>query len=34
MDNPWKSVSLSDYENHMKLDTVMQLQVLNETNEK
>ena len=30
MDNPWKSVSLSDYENHMKLDTVKQLQVLNE----
>ena len=30
MDNPWKSVSLSDYENHMKSDTVMQLQVLNE----
>lgn len=30
MDNPWKSISLSDYENHMKLDTVMQLQVLNE----
>lgn len=30
MDNPWKSISLSDYENHMKLDTVMQLQALNE----
>ena len=29
MGNPWKSISLSDYENHMKLDTVMQLQALN-----
>ena len=28
MDNPWKGISLSDYENHMKLDTVMQLQTL------
>lgn len=27
--NPWKSIKLSDYENHMKLDTVMQLQTLN-----
>ncbi len=30
MDNPWKSVSLSNYENHMQLDTVKQLQALNE----
>ncbi|MBP1560433.1 MAG: methyltransferase type 11 [Oscillospiraceae bacterium] len=30
MNNPWKSINLSDYENHMKSDTVMQLQVLNE----
>ena len=30
MDNPWKSIDLSDYENHMKLDTVMQLQILND----
>lgn len=30
MENPWKSISLSDYENHMKLDSVMQLQALNE----
>ena len=30
MDNPWRSVSLSDYENHMRSDNVMQLQVLNE----
>ena len=29
MDNPWKSINLSDYENHMKSDTVMQLQALN-----
>jgi len=29
MDNPWKSIKLSDYENHMSLDTVKQLQVLN-----
>lgn len=30
MNNPWESISLSDYENHMKLDSVMQLQTLNE----
>ncbi len=30
MDNPWKYIKLSDYENHMKLDSVMQLQSLNE----
>lgn len=29
MENPWKSIRLSDYENHMKLNTVMQLQALN-----
>lgn len=29
MENPWKSIKLSDYENHMKLDSVMQLQTLN-----
>ena len=29
MGNPWKSIKLSDYESHMKLDTVMQLQILN-----
>ncbi|MCM1119522.1 MAG: methyltransferase type 11 [bacterium] len=28
--NPWESIKLSDYENHMKLHTVMQLQALNE----
>lgn len=30
MENPWKSIKLSDYENHMKLDSVMQLQTLND----
>ncbi len=30
MGNPWKTISLSDYENHMSSDTVMQLQALNE----
>lgn len=28
--NPWNEVSLSDYENHMKLDGVKQLQALNQ----
>ena len=30
MENPWKTIKLSDYENHMKLNTVMQLKVLND----
>lgn len=30
MTNPWKEISLSDYENHMKLDSVMQLQSMNQ----
>ncbi len=30
MKNPWEEISLTDYENHMKLDSVMQLQTLNE----
>lgn len=30
MKNPWEEISLSDYENHMRLDSVMQLQALNE----
>ncbi len=30
MANPWEEISLSDYENHMKLDSVMQMQTLNE----
>lgn len=29
MKNPWELIALSDYENHMKLDTVMQLQAMN-----
>ena len=30
MKNPWEEISLTDYENHMKLDSVMQLQAMNE----
>lgn len=30
MANPWEELPLSDYENHMKLDSVMQLQALNQ----
>lgn len=30
MSNPWEEISLNDYENHMKLGSVMQLQVMNE----
>lgn len=30
MSNPWEEISLSDYENHMKLDSVLQLQSLNQ----
>ena len=29
MNNPWEDISLSDYENHMSLGSVMQLQTLN-----
>lgn len=29
MKNPWEEISLSDYENHMKLGSVLQLQALN-----
>lgn len=29
MKNPWEKISLTDYENHMKLDSVMQLQAMN-----
>ncbi len=29
MKNPWEEILLSDYENHMKLDSVMQLQAMN-----
>lgn len=28
--NPWEEISLSDYENHMKLNSVMQLQGMNQ----
>ena len=31
MVNPWKEISLSDYENHMSLDSIRQLQSLNLT---
>lgn len=30
MKNPWEEIPLSDYENHMKLDSVQQLQTMNE----
>lgn len=30
MINPWEKISLSDYEKHMSLDSVKQLQVMNE----
>lgn len=30
MANPWEEISLSDYENHMKLHSVMQLQNMNQ----
>lgn len=29
MKHPWQEISLSDYENHMKLDSVRQLQTMN-----
>lgn len=29
MDNPWKEIDLTTYENHMSLDSVFQLQTLN-----
>ena len=29
MNNPWEEIGLEDYENHMKLDSVKQLQTLN-----
>lgn len=31
MNNPWKDIKLSDYENHMSLDSVKQLQSMNQT---
>lgn len=30
MSNPWEEIPLDDYESHMKLDSVRQLQVMNE----
>ncbi len=30
MKNPWEDITLSDYENHMKLDSVRQLQAMNQ----
>lgn len=30
MKNPWEEIPLDDYEGHMKLDSVMQLQAMNE----
>ncbi|MCD8037877.1 MAG: class I SAM-dependent methyltransferase [Lachnospiraceae bacterium] len=30
MKNPWEEISLNGYENHMKLESVMQLQAMNE----
>lgn len=30
MKNPWEEIPLSDYESHMRLDSVMQLQAMNE----
>ncbi|MBQ2405925.1 MAG: hypothetical protein II312_04500, partial [Lachnospiraceae bacterium] len=30
MNNPWKDISLSDYERHMALDSVQQLQAMNQ----
>ena len=30
MSNPWEKINLDDYENHMSLESVYQLQVLNE----
>lgn len=30
MGNPWEEISLEDYENHMRLESVQQLQALNE----
>ena len=30
MNHPWEEINLTDYENHMKLDSVMQLQVMND----
>lgn len=31
MSNPWEEIRLDDYENHMRLDAVRQLQAMNAT---
>ena len=30
MNNPWENINLSDYESHMALDSVQQLQAMNQ----
>ena len=30
MNNPWEEIKLSDYENHMSLESVFQLQTMNQ----
>lgn len=30
MSNPWEEIKLDDYENHMSMDGVFQLQAMNE----
>ena len=30
MSHPWKNIALNDYENHMRLENVYQLQTMNE----
>ena len=30
MNNPWENINLSDYESHMTLDSVQQLQAMNQ----
>ena len=34
MKNLWEEIHLNDYENHMRLDSIMQLQTLNATMKK
>jgi len=30
MNNPWKNIDIEDYEKHMSLDSVFQLQTMNQ----
>lgn len=30
MNNPWENIDIEDYENHMSLDSVFQLQTMNQ----